>query len=75
MWNFLMTIMYRLWKRNVLVLRKYILNYLGIKGHNVANLLPDSSEQKKKYIYIYFIYMYTYGYIFYIYGEIHTWWI
>lgn len=55
------------------MLRKYILNYLGIKGHNVANLLPDSSEQKKKYIYIYFIYMYTYGYIFYIYGEIHTW--
>lgn len=38
-------------KRNVIVLRKYV-NYLGIKGHSVTNLLPDSSEQKKKCIYM-----------------------
>lgn len=31
---------------NAFVLRKYILTYLGVKGHNVSNLISKRSENR-----------------------------
>lgn len=34
-----------LWPFNISILRKYMLNYLGVKGHVICNLLSNGSEK------------------------------
>lgn len=47
MLNFLILIIYFGYVKNALVLRKYTLMYLGVKGHDAYNSPSHSSREKK----------------------------
>lgn len=49
-------------EENISSLKKYILQYLGVKGDGIYNLLSNVSDNKKVYIYIcVYVYIHTHG--------------
>ena len=59
-------------QQNVLIHRKYILKYLGVKRHDISHLLSNVSVKiihiyMCVYVYTYTTYIYTYIRIYYTY--------